>query len=418
MIQLYTTLGRGTLDEKFYSAFERALVPDQVQRIYIDDSTTSSNPLHSAVPWSLGLSQSQLKNTAAESECALTDSELQVWIQRWHYCTQIPIRELKPVVYRYCQYVQQQLERWQPTLVVVSSNSVPHTGIPYQLAKRHGIPVATFERGYLPKTYQIADYGSGPFSQYCNATLEELVQGHNQDRLSEIGRREAARLSATAGRRETIDVSDAPVNRLWSRPWQKRVLFLPVSDSSFSVYPVDHPDHQMILPHFRDSVDIARCLHRSWRTQTVVKPHPTEAPLPTWTEPKAEGVRIAHGDPIDWIDWADVVVCNGSTLDLVAWSRGKPVVLAGRSILSGKGIADDIDKRDDLITSVLSASKQHRTKQRMERFRLFLGWLREGHLLDPVGDRKAFAMQLKDQLSRCGVNQFGKPGRSIRRSAG
>ena len=107
-------------------------------------------------------------------------------------------------------------------------------------------------------------------------------------------------------------------------------------------------------------------LHRSSRAvldaigddpglHVVVKPHPGELEPNQWTDLPAGATSVAS-DTLGWIDWADVVVCNGTTLDLVALARGKPVVLAGRNISSRKGCCYELDTADDLNPQIHTAA--------------------------------------------------------------
>ena len=57
--------------------------------------------------------------------------------------------------------------------VLVSSNSVPQTGILYDIGQVQGCHVATYERGAIPGSFHIDAYGAGPFSTFSTSSADQ-----------------------------------------------------------------------------------------------------------------------------------------------------------------------------------------------------------------------------------------------------
>lgn len=402
MIFAFSTLGTAPAEQQFYDLIGQVFGRSNVVWVLIEDHSVVIDANRFTIAWSLESRPMSMPESENSSGLPLNRQELAVWVERWQYCTGEPAKALSEKIGKYARFVAWLFRRAKPTIVLVSSNSIPHTGIPFQLAKASGVPVATFERGYLPGTFQISDYGSGPFSMWSDATLETLIDKLDVPSLEALGHDVIEDLQGFRGNRPSLDPSDRPpVNQIERR--LPRILFVPVGDGTSSVYPIDHLDHDRIMPGFIDSEHVARIVQSSGRFDFAVKPHPTDSHLPRWQN-VSRWCRVTNGEVIDWIDWANVVVCNGSTLDIAALARGKPVVLAGRSILSNKGMAREARSPSELLKAIDLAVHSGVTIDQQTNLKRFLGWLMSNHLLKPARDSRAeCSRRLISELHRCGI---------------
>jgi hypothetical protein len=399
MILAFSTLGTESEEQRFYQCVEDA-ANLEVTWFQIAAEPRKISEREIRLGWDLTVPQCAGTAAARDSSSAiLSPSQLRLWTNRWGRVTRESQDTLELSLQRYASAIRQWYDVLRPSMVLVSSNSVPHTGIPFDLARERAIPTAAFERGYLPESYQISDYGSGPFSNWSDSPLESLMKGSEAGAMQAVGEEEIALLRDFRGRRDAA-AEDLPCETARRRDERIRVLFVPVADNTFSVYPIEHPDHARIMPAFDDTLEVARQLYANPRFNVVVKPHPTEAKSNRWSSLPGDW-RISHGDVMSWIEWAEVVVCNGTTLELSALARGKPVVLAGRSILSNKGIAEEVTKPAELAAAVETAVRSGKDADRRDRFARFLSWLRTENLIFPQRDgpsrtRQKLLSQLRD----------------------
>lgn len=406
MIAIFSTLDEGRAERSFFERVQAAAPHQPVTRFVMSNRSEVVSDQLVRIAWSLASLPHQPPSQRT-SPLELPPGCLEKWNRRWSRCSNMASASLAETLRAYAEYVHDWFVRIRPTCVLVSSNSVPHTGIPFDLASAWGVPRAAFERGYLPESFQISAYGSGPFSNWSDVPLEELPTDRTAEQLRRAGTAFLPELRAFSGRRPQPQGDEPVPERGQSGSTRRppyRVLFLPVADVSFSVYPLEHPDHDLIMPCFEDSIDIARRLHQQAGFDVVVKPHPTERRSSRWRE-LAETMRVSHADAMPWIDWADVVVCNGTTLEFSAIARDTPVVLAGRSVLSNKGIAAEVQDGSLLAEAVRRAAADGVSLRQHQRFVQLVGWLLTENLLFPErANHWVTERHISQQLAAYGVS--------------
>lgn len=312
--------------------------------------------------------------------------EPSVWAERWALTRRNPARpnlsatELLPRYAALCQHV---LEAAQPSLVLVSNPLTPHTGIPAAIARERGLPVLTFERGYFPHTWMLDAGGIAGHSEIAALPLAALLA--EKEALLPAGSRWVAQTAPTLLSRRTAH-SPEPHLQTWLQayPGKPAILFLSRDDSSCGLFPADHPDRQLESPHFADSFAVAESLARQLPDWPILfRPHPALRQVGNWAEWEGRALKwpnlLTTFAPTEkLIAQADVVVCNGTSAEFMALLAGKPVVLAGRSFLSGKQIGWEVEDADQLGQMAAQAFAEGLTHERKERFALLCGYL-EAH---------------------------------------
>ena len=83
------------------------------------------------------------------------------------------------------------------------------------------------------------------------------------------------------------------------------------------------------------------------------------------------------------IEWADIVATTGSGLEFIALAMGKPVLLLGRDILTGKDIAYEGHEPAALAGAISAAQAREGFEERTRRFYAYCGWLATEVLVSP-----------------------------------
>lgn len=236
--------------------------------------------------------------------------------------------------------VQEDLRRWaweadwlceaaRPDLVVAWNGLLPPRRLHVAAARRRGLSVAFAEKGVWPGTFSLDPSGVGPLSRFAGArgpVSPEEVQAF-AGRLAEM---EATGASAWGqpGRRPPEELR----RRLGARPGERVLLFVDQVRSDTNLL--------LFSPAFATTEEAqlwcARGLPEGWRL--AVKPHPRE-PGPARVVPGA--AALAGVNVLDAIALADCVAGINSGVLLEAAVRGKPVLVLGRSVLSGRAFVTE-----------------------------------------------------------------------------
>ena len=375
MILFFSTIVENDLDRKFQRQVEKSVGNKNLVR-FATTNDTRNRHLSFFTPWDLSPFSSEFHSPVIP--------ELEKWVRRYSEChkscTQVQSRNR---LNGFANFIEGVFRQAGPELVMVNSNSVANTGIPYEIAKAMGIPAITYERGYLPGSFQIEPYGSGPFSSLSNLSFESVVQGDQDsiESLKRIGKRFIeSRFKGFRGRNANHSFTKACAAKRAEPTSRIKVLFLPIVDETFSVFPIEHSDHSKVMGTFRSSLDTAIFLSRM-DFDLVVKPHPSDMKPEKWKS-LPDSVFLSHGQVSEWIDWCDVVVINGGTLEFLAMAKGKPVVLSGRSVMSNKGIVYE-SNRDNVQSVITEAAQRGIVREARERFEIFVGWLKSYYLIFP-----------------------------------
>lgn len=260
------------------------------------------------------------------------------------------------------------LAAWNP--------ACPHGGIAAELAAGLGLDVTSFERGFLPDTWMVDRGGLMGRSTLAGVSLESLLERFELgfDAAAERG---AARLATTAWSRFERHAQPA---RGWTprQTSRRRVAVLGSDDVSNALVPASHPDRSVTSPGFRSSLALARAVAAARPDLDVAyKAHPSlrlggVEPGSVDDPPNLERV---DADFRALIEGADVCATLGSTTGFVALASGRPLVVAAREVLTGKGVALEALESHALSGAVERALSGEGFAERHERFAALVGVL-------------------------------------------
>lgn len=297
------------------------------------------------------------------------------------------------------------LEALQPGLFVGWNPVDPYTGLMYAIAASRGIPVSAFERGLLPSTMNVDGELGGISSSLAGKSWDD-IQCPAEDGLSSS---EVRKYLEQAFDRRFLryapgskgDALDAIASGSWanSRP---RIAVLGCFDTACGLSPED-PERLRSMPGYESGFDLACNVARSHPGVTVFKPHPCmEGRVNGYDVRPHRSLLVGTGDAREYLNWADVVVSYGTTLEYAALAADRPVVLAGRSSLFGKGIAYEALEPSQLPQTIEQAYRRVGFEERVKRFHAFVGYLLREYLIrvDTEEQRRCGAERWCEQLHR------------------
>lgn len=238
------------------------------------------------------------------------------------------------------------LDRLKPSLYLCWCGFEPWFAIPKELANESGIPVLVWEAGMLPDTLLLDSGGVAADSEWCGKDLPYIDS-------KDI---ESAKEYIAAWRKKEIGVAlksgPAPDGRKLPR-----VLILGSMDIAAGVHRVKGSG-PLTLPGYADGIDMAIAVAACHSGITVYRPHPRESEGPLSRLKDANVIIDTESTLSTAILWADVVIGYGSKTDYVALALGKPFILTGMGLLTGKGCAYEALNKD-VMAGVLEAAITH-----------------------------------------------------------
>ncbi len=247
-----------------------------------------------------------------------------------------------------------------------------HAGFALDYFRAGGITCHVWERGFLPDTF-LCEEGILGFSGLVDKSLGDIGV-LSDDRALEIGSKILDTLCAD------LRVSDRGTQRgdvdSYS-PAYPRILVLATLDSSIGLH-YEEEFRARMLPGFRSGMHLAECVAEATGEKVLFRPHSNEPSVSSITS--HQSIRFSKGPLRDALQWADVVVGYGGSADLSALAMGKPLVLAGKTTLSGKRIAFEALQKEDLAAAIELALAQEDRKDRRYNLVRFASWLATDYL--------------------------------------
>jgi phosphoserine phosphatase len=253
----------------------------------------------------------------------------------------------------------------KPDLFICWCGMNPLFSIPLDIARSLGIPSLIWEAGMLPNTF-LLDRGGVT----CDADMagHPLPPTSDEDLLSQVD----VILSEIRDRlvRQGChgQLALPPKNGL------PRILVLGGMDSANGVYRPKYCS-QTILGEFRSGVDLANTVAQVYPKGAVLyRPHPREPKKPL-SRLNVDSVMV-DGDSLmaTHYAWADVIIGYGSKTDMDVLALGKPLVVAGNTIISGKGIGFEARDVESLQNAISCALLYGVTAQQKEAIRQFFAY--------------------------------------------
>lgn len=288
--------------------------------------------------------------------------------------------EAQMICQKYSWFCYNKLKRLKPRMLVALNPLIPHTQIPFEVAKKMGIKCMTFERGMLPESFILDEDGFGGFSSISHKSLAELMT--TPERESHIAVWEGyveANQNALIPRKATLSKEVVDGDRGFSIQLPKpKVLVLGMADINTAIYPAEHEERQVNSPLFLDSMHLSQCVNSIFNGDLIYKPHPNQFHLMGSND---DDVRISTKSPISLIAEADAIVVNGTSLDVYACLAGKPVILAGNTYFSNKRICYDVTSVESLKSTIDDALNRVDWAERVSNFKAFMGFLLTKYLI-------------------------------------
>ena len=340
------------------------------------------------VPMPFDLRIAGYPRTAFSSDPPLAPDRIAFWTERArparafrHLSAQTLAGRIERWAYA-CNHV---LARFPGEPAMLCNPCSVHTGIVRELPAFGDRPVLAFERGLIAGTFMVERDGVNACSPACGRSLREVLDEAGID-FATARARGAATICELAGKNGARRAHDH-ASRLPDKGGRPGVLVLGIDDTTTGVFPLSRDNRSSPVPGFGTSANVARHAALGDTASVVFKPHPSASHLVEGGTPP-----VFNGSPADAIAWADVVVGCGSSLDIHALASGKPLVLAGRSIVAGKGVAREAGGPGDLGGAIRAAVTGPALSR--DELEAFFGWLRSGFLFtldDRLPDRLANA---------------------------
>ena len=306
----------------------------------------------------------------------------------------------------------QVINTFQPDIFIAFNPLSPHTGIPYEICKAKGIATITLERSqFLPQTLCFDSGGLMGKSEITYKSLQQLVQP-NQEKVYRIyGAEQIAKLNPANFLRNMSGVEDGA---LPNESDKYKVAVLGIDDRAVGVYPRKHSDNQVALPLFESSIHAADSFAAALPNATVVyKSHPSLSAPYNQLANLSGKLHITNVAPDKLVQWADVVVSAGTSVETLALSLNKPVVLCGESPFKNKGICYELNTQEDIATLVDVALKHTGALQMKQNFETFLGYCYAEYCINGLEDKHAYTLQ--KAITR--LNSILQPVKGINNSA-
>ncbi len=287
--------------------------------------------------------------------------------------------EAQMICQKYSWLCYNHLKRLKPRLLVALNPLIPHTQIPFEVAKLLGIRCITFERGMLPGSFILDEGGYGGFSEISRLELPELMdESERTTYIADWDNYYTLNQDVLLPRKATTSkaIPDGEIGFSLSSE-KSKVLVLGMADINTGVYPAEHSERQFNSPVFLDSMHVAKCVNSISDVGLIYKPHPNQLHLMGIND----DVRMSTKSPISLIAEADAIVVNGTSLDVYACLAGKPVILAGNTYFSNKRICYDVTSVESLKSTIDDALNRVDWAERVSNFKAFMGFLLTKYLI-------------------------------------
>lgn len=285
----------------------------------------------------------------------------------------------------------------QPDLFICWCGMNPLFSIPLEIARSCGIPTLVWEAGLLSNTFLLdrggvccdAEQAGVPLTaDFTESELEaadRLLAGMRQ-KLTEQGYR---------GK-----LAYPPKNGL------PRILVLGGMDSANGVYRPEGAARST-LGALGSGVDLANAVARAFPWASILyRPHPREPNKPLLRLDK-QSVTVDGVSPITaHYVWADIIVGYGSKTDMDVLAMGKPLVVAGSTVFSGKGLGFEGHYAESLGQAIQDALQYGMTDAQRHNVRRFFAYQQQEACYarnDTAACRKGLDDFVTDALRLAGV---------------
>lgn len=375
-------------DVAFYKALMAELQEQGHQCIFWSNHTHPQlNNYYLPLEWFFKKeNQTFIAPTKSEITEALKAIESDKWAARLKHINEVADTATAEQYVNFHAGISQKLiDTFKPDLFVAFNPLAPHTGIPYEICKARGIATITIERSaFLPQTLCLDSGGLMGHSELFNQSINDLI-ADNIDEYVEQGKEQLQKLNPQNFLRNNANTS-ASTNLLLGTG-KLKVAVLGIDDRAVGIYPSNHPDKNKALPLFSSSAEGANAIaHALPEAIVVYKSHPSLTASYNQINNPAPNLEVLQATPDALVEWADVVVSAGTSVEVLALNLGKPVVLCGQSPINNKDICYQINRIDDIAATIRQAAQNGQTPQMLYNFRAFMGYCYRHYCITPNPD--------------------------------
>ncbi|MDT3403632.1 hypothetical protein [Mucilaginibacter terrae] len=292
---------------------------------------------------------------------------------KWWYSLQSKQQEdilfkerVKQAIKLFCTMKPDMFVCWNP-------NAAPH-GVHNEVAHIMGIKTGGIDWGLLPNTYILDSKGTLAMSEIFNRPVtypdEALVE-----RVGTAIYNNLKNKSTSMYAQET-----KPLPPEAERATGPKILLLGIDTLDSAAHPATHNDRKGLLPFHTSTYEQALAFAQADPSFTVIfKPHPSHN-VHTEDVQVQNNMWVLNINPDYLIDWADVVVCNGSKMELSVLFKGKPLINVGAGLVYKKGCSYEVYAPEQMVAMVTEAKNNGFTPQQQRAFKKLLGYLKHYYL--------------------------------------
>lgn len=273
---------------------------------------------------------------------------------------------VKQAVKLFCSIKPDMFVCWNP-------NAAPH-GIHNEVARVMGIKTGGIEWGFLPNTYILDRKGTLALSEVFNQSIaypnNPLIETIGEEIYNELNNKSTS-MYAQAVKPLPVEAEHAT---------GPKVLLLGIDTLDSAAHPPEHEDRKGLLPFHLSTYDQAVAFAQADPSFTVIfKPHPSHN-LHTQDVQVQKNMWVLNINPDYLIDWADVVVCTGSKMELSVLFKNKPLITVAAGLTYQKGCSYEVHSPEEIAAKVLEAKANGFTSQQKQAFKKLLGYLKHYYL--------------------------------------
>lgn len=154
-----------------------------------------------------------------------------------------------------------------------------------------------------------------------------------------------------------------------------KIVVFGLSEVDANVYPYWAKERKQGFPFFKNglskSIYIAKL---SNRFQVIFKPHPSHN-FEKGNRQVLENLWIINGDPIEIIKWSDLVIANGTKLEIDSIVNQKPVININTGLLWFTNATYKVHKKNEILETINQAYNNGITISQINSFKLFLAYI-------------------------------------------
>nr|WP_315255316.1 hypothetical protein [uncultured Flavobacterium sp.] len=154
-----------------------------------------------------------------------------------------------------------------------------------------------------------------------------------------------------------------------------KILVLGLSEVDANVYPYWSKERKSVYKFFKNGLEQAKYISNLSNNFIVIfKPHPSHN-TEVIDKEVYSNLWVLNGNPIDAIKWSDIVVANGTKLEIDAIINNKPVVNITNGLLWQANASYKVSKKEDIKQILDMAYENGIRVDQLTNFKFFISYL-------------------------------------------